>query len=119
MRGIGAEVERDAVTVDQRGRPFGGLPERRPDGLCRGDSGRGEKGAGIQAAPDTGQVAVALRHEEVLETAQSQSQLSAPPVLYSVTRVSKKFFSFLRSIISLIHGNGLVAPGNIWSRPIC
>ncbi len=39
-----------------------------------------------------------------------QSQDSAPPVWYSVTRVSKKFFSFLRSIISAIHGNGLVAP---------
>src|SRR4051812_795852 len=40
-----------------------------------------------------------------------QSQLSAPPVLYSMTLVSKKFFSFLRSISSLIHGNGFVAPG--------
>ena len=41
----------------------------------------------------------------------AQSQLSAPPVWYSMTRVSKKFFSFLRSIISDIHGNGLFAPG--------
>jgi hypothetical protein len=40
---------------------------------------------------------------------QAQSQLSAPPVWYSVTRVSKKFFSFLRSIISAIQGNGLSA----------
>src|SRR5688572_33116890 len=40
-----------------------------------------------------------------------QSQLSAPPVWYSITRVSKKLRSFLRSIISLIHGNGLLAPG--------
>jgi hypothetical protein len=40
-----------------------------------------------------------------------QSQLSAPPVWYSMTRVSKKFFSFFRSIISDIHGNGFVAPG--------
>ena len=35
------------------------------------------------------------------------SQFKAPPVLYSVTRVSKKFFSFFKSITSLIHGNGL------------
>src|SRR4029079_11940826 len=48
-----------------------------------------------------------------------QSQLSAPPVWYSMTRVSKKLRSFLRSIISLIQGNGLVAPGYSVSRPIC
>src|SRR5436190_18000038 len=41
----------------------------------------------------------------------SQSQLSAPPVWYSMTRVSKKLRSFFRSIISLIHGKGLAAPG--------
>ena len=38
------------------------------------------------------------------------SQFSVPPVWYSVTRVSKKFFSLLRSITSLIQGKGLVAP---------
>src|SRR2546423_11503492 len=38
------------------------------------------------------------------------SQLSAPPVWYSITRVSTKFLSFLRSVISLIQGNGLLAP---------
>ncbi len=37
-------------------------------------------------------------------------QASAPPVWYSVTRVSKKFFSLPRSIVSLIHGNGLREP---------
>src|SRR5688572_8209036 len=47
------------------------------------------------------------------------SQFSAPPVWYSMTRVSKKLRSFLRSIISLIHGNGLLAPGYRMSRPIC
>src|SRR5262245_12942818 len=47
------------------------------------------------------------------------SQFSAPPVWYSMTRVSKKFLSFFRSIISLIHGNGLAAPGKSGSRPIC
>src|SRR5204863_8274559 len=47
------------------------------------------------------------------------SQLSAPPVWYSITRVSKKFLSFLRSVISLIQGNGLLAPGYIASTPIC
>jgi hypothetical protein len=35
-----------------------------------------------------------------------QSQFSAPPVWYSMTRVSKKFRSFFRSIISLIQGKG-------------
>lgn len=49
----------------------------------------------------------------------TQSQLSAPPVWYSVTRVSKKLRSFLRSIISLIHGNGFSSFGNSGSRPIC
>src|SRR5258706_13200198 len=39
------------------------------------------------------------------------SQFSAPPVWYSITRVSKKLRSFFRSIISLIHGKGLLAPG--------
>src|SRR4051812_12784825 len=47
------------------------------------------------------------------------SQLSAPPVWYSITRVSKKLRSFLRSIISLIHGNGFCAPANSDSSPIC
>ncbi len=36
----------------------------------------------------------------------TQSQDRAPPVWYSITRVSKKLRSFLRSIISLIQGNG-------------
>ena len=35
---------------------------------------------------------------------------SAPPVWYSVTRVSKKFFSLPKSMVSLIHGNGFLAP---------
>ncbi|MDH4565715.1 PAS domain S-box protein [Pseudomonas sp. BN414] len=47
-----------------------------------------------------------------------QSQLSAPPVWYSITRVSKKFFSFFRSMISDIHGNGLLVPGYSSFRPI-
>ena len=50
---------------------------------------------------------------------EAQSQDSAPPVWYSVTRVSKKFFSFFRSIISLIQGKGLLLPGNKVSIPIC
>ena len=49
----------------------------------------------------------------------NQSQLSAPPVWYSITRVSKKFFSFFKSMISLIHGNGLVVPGYSSFKPIC
>src|SRR5690606_15399849 len=48
-----------------------------------------------------------------------QSQLSAPPVWYSITRVSKKLRSFVRSIISLIQGKGFEAPGKSVSRPIC
>jgi hypothetical protein len=47
------------------------------------------------------------------------SQDSAPPVWYSMTRASKKLRSFFRSIISLIQGNGLFAPGKSGSRPIC
>src|SRR3990172_4442654 len=47
-----------------------------------------------------------------------QSHVNAPPVWYSVTRVSKKFFSFFRSSSSLIHGKGLVAPGYCSGRPI-
>src|SRR3989344_6151085 len=43
--------------------------------------------------------------------------LSDPAFLYSVTLVSKKFFSFFRSIISLIHGNGLAALYT-FARPI-
>ena len=37
-------------------------------------------------------------------------QERVPPVLYSVTLVSKKFFSFDKSIASLIHGNGFSDP---------
>ena len=47
------------------------------------------------------------------------SQDSAPPVWYSMTRVSKKLRSFFRSIISLIHGNGFSSFGKSSSRPIC
>ena len=39
------------------------------------------------------------------------SQFSAPPVWYSITRVSKKLRSFFRSIISLIHGKGFSSLG--------
>ncbi len=49
----------------------------------------------------------------------SHSQLSAPPVWYSITRVSKKLRSFFKSIISLIHGKGFSSCANIGSRPIC
>ena len=48
-----------------------------------------------------------------------QSQERAPPDWYSITRVSKKFRSFLRSIISLIHGNGFSSLGKRVSSPIC
>ncbi len=48
-----------------------------------------------------------------------QSQFSAPPVWYSMTRVSKKFRSFFRSIISAIQGKGFSSCGNMGSMPIC
>ena len=51
------------------------------------------------------------RRKNFLAGSRYQSQDSAPPVWYSVTLVSKKFFSFFRSIISLIQGKGLLAPG--------
>ena len=47
------------------------------------------------------------------------SQVRAPPVWYSITRVSKKLRSFFKSIISLIHGNGFYSFGYKGSRPIC
>src|SRR5512145_2726181 len=48
-----------------------------------------------------------------------QSQESAPPDWYSMTRVSKKLRSFFRSIISLIQGKGFSSLGNSGSKPIC
>ena len=52
-------------------------------------------------------------------TVGAYSQFSAPPVWYSITRVSKKLRSFFRSIISLIHGKGFSSCGNSASSPIC
>lgn len=60
-------------------------------------------------------VAVAL----VATAPASHSQFSAPPVWYSMTRVSKKLRSFFRSIISLIHGKGFSSCSNSASKPIC
>jgi hypothetical protein len=47
------------------------------------------------------------------------SQFRAPPVWYSITRVSKKLRSFFRSIISLIQGKGFSSCANSGSSPIC
>src|SRR5579871_756912 len=47
------------------------------------------------------------------------SQVNEPPLWYSITRVSKKFFSFFKSIASLIHGNGFSDGGNTGSSPSC
>jgi hypothetical protein len=55
---------------------------------------------------------------DVKNLALPYSQLRAPPVWYSITLVSKKFFSFLKSIISDIQGKGFVAPLNSSSSPI-
>jgi hypothetical protein len=46
-----------------------------------------------------------------------QSQLSAPPFWYSVTLVSKKFFSFFRSMASDIQGNGLSVSAKTGAKP--
>ena len=43
----------------------------------------------------------------------AQSHASAPPLWESMTQVSKKYFSFFRSIASDIHGNGFPP----WKRP--
>ena len=56
--------------------------------------------------------------DQVILARNFQSQLKAPPVWYSVTRVSKKFFSFFRSRTSDIHGKGLLTPGYCSGRPI-
>ena len=58
------------------------------------------------------------RGGKVADMVSAQSQLSAPPLWYSMTRVSKKLRSFFKSIISLIHGNGFSSCGNSASRPI-
>ncbi len=55
----------------------------------------------------------------VLSSKEVYSQDSAPPDWYSMTRVSKKLRSFLRSIISLIQGKGFSSLGNKVSSPIC
>src|SRR3989440_1827538 len=55
----------------------------------------------------------------LVHVAPPHSQFKAPPVWYSMTRVSKKLRSFLRSIISLIQGKGFCAPAYSVSRPIC
>ena len=44
-------------------------------------------------------------------------QANAPPFWYSMTRVSKKFFSFFRSMASLFHGKGFSASANTGARP--
>jgi hypothetical protein len=54
-----------------------------------------------------------------LSISAAYSQDSAPPDWYSITRVSKKLRSFLRSIISLIQGKGFSSLGNSVSKPIC
>jgi len=64
----------------------------------------------VRVANKLGDMCVYLSH---------QSQDKAPPDWYSITRVSKKLRSFLRSIISLIQGNGFSSLGNRASKPIC
>jgi len=49
--------------------------------------------------------------------AQRYSQFNAPPFWYSMMRVSKKFFSFFRSIASDIQGNGFSASSNTRGSP--
>src|SRR5262249_656129 len=45
------------------------------------------------------------------------SQLKAPPFWYSITRVSKKFFSFFKSIAPDIQGKGFSASSNTGASP--
>src|SRR5690606_29932589 len=71
------------------------------------------------AARSLGESVLGRRQRAALRRSGADHQLSAPPVRYSVTRVSKKFFSFLRSTISLIHGSGFAACGNSGGKPIC
>lgn len=47
----------------------------------------------------------------------AQSHTSAPPVWYSVTRVSKKFFSLRRFTCSSSQGSAFAAPGQGSSTP--
>lgn len=47
-----------------------------------------------------------------------KSSSRAPAPWYSVTRVSKKFFTFVRSIVSVIHGKGLRAFPKLAGKPI-
>jgi len=54
---------------------------------------------------------VCIAGESLTLRLSNQSQESAPPVWYSITRVSKKLRSFFRSIISLIHGKGFSSLG--------
>ena len=61
----------------------------------------------------------ASRRREYRWASTNQSQFNAPPVWYSITRVSKKLRSFFKSIISLIHGNGFSSFGKSASSPIC
>src|SRR5260221_9652570 len=53
----------------------------------------------------------------LVHVAPPHSQFKAPPVWYSMTRVSKKLRSFLSSIISLIQGKGFCAPAYSVSSP--
>ncbi len=64
---------------------------------------------------------IAVRKIIVLHSPEyaGQSHDRAPPDWYSITRVSKKLRSFLRSIISLIHGKGFSSLGKRVSSPIC
>ena len=69
--------------------------------------------------PRRGAESRVLKEGNMCGVFRAQSQDRAPPVWYSITRVSKKLRSFLRSIISLIQGNGFSSCGNKASSPIC
>ena len=96
-------------------------PPEGPSGLLRPARGRTHAvngwthGRGDQRPVRTHRTGARRAYLEVL----AQSHDRAPPVWYSMTRVSKKLRSFFRSIISLIQGKGFSSFGNNASRPIC
>ena len=69
-------------------RPATAVTDRHPPGS-------GDRTGGVEADPAATQCQM-----------DCQSQVREPAVWYSVTRVSKKFFSLLRSMVCAIHGNG-------------
>lgn len=87
----------------------GPLPQGPPPDLGRKGRHLREEGATallkfLEAVLELGQ------HGDAGPRRRDQSQVNEAPVRYSVTRVSKKFFSFARSVAWDIHGKGFWRP---------